>query len=1509
MTEISFPSRFDELIGSSSSGFQVISEWNPCDLSDEEIKNHFDDFAGISNSDDGLNELQQDTIDALYNLIANFSSLNDENRDLFAHCITELSKQAIESIVEQLPMRTKSAKKQIIYFLVEFVKVNEVLSKEENAEADKLSTQTGAKIVKGKAKKSDSNSYQWLSWRHCCLKYIFQALCTEPSHLWNMGIVQENFLRSMWLCCLTMLEDKPLGMSGIGIVDSTIRALCVAIITKSASLFDTSSGALSSLSNALLNAIIKAEHMSNFVAEICNKGRLTPMCGEILKDISRMPLLSTTTGVKNIGIFIESLAKINPDLISQHLAILKGQIDSRAYQIRSSLVHAMGLLISYIHKVSQDLKGEGDIVEGEGERLEGEDEEADKTGGIIDEEGDEILQEKNVDKLCRVRDALLDLLTERVHDVSPYTRAAVLKVWVFLLEDKAVPVRRINAVVELAVDRLLDKTASVRRQALSVLTSVLDHNPFSGNLDEEAFLSKRGELEVALKMRIEILRESAAPAIELDLISGKNIPKEKVSGSDACAANETEEDGDDFEGGEVDEHDDHDDDDDFIDSDDVKQDAEVIALRDQTVFVVSVLEFLSTLSQAMGKIEEIGRSKSTPEVVEVVRFFVRAVNFNVKGTKKCLQSTFSLVWHQEKAVKDECLQAFKSAYLTDGAASQAEFLAPEEIASNLIHVCQMCDSSESASLEQIIGELFAQEDVSKSVIASLWIIALTQFPESGERYSRSGALNILAIIARVQPEILTTARIFQLSQIALQPALSFLASQVEYSVPKEEELKWEEHIDVLKAASKCLQMCGRGSLSITRLTADSTEELSAALSSCVTPLRDIILGSFCFDDEAITRKWFSVCEEAMVALFHIHPCPDRLLASIITPLFGSLSGSLLSSDETVPSTGTVKVYCSAAKLSRLLFVLGQGALCTLVYTEKLADLAKKSADTKSSKGKEDKDEGDKEAADAMEDEMGMAAAADADHERIFNYIVERQLVFDNILGKFHPLIAFIVANETGGRQSGKGPFAAPIVRETALLALCRYMCVSNGLCEIYLPLLFTALEREEIDTNRTTVMIALADLAFRFPNALEPWTTRMYGRLSDDSASVRYNTLMVLTHLILNDMIKVKGQVSHVVMCLNDKCEQVRDLANLFFNKLAERSNNPVYNLLGDIIATLSRDKKSDGAPIESMNTISVMSGAPSDTDTATNSGTEMEVDTDSCGERGVQTVEVDDVIVSEVVAVAAVEVDESSLPKRTLSPREFQSTLKFLLSFVKKDKQADMLFERLLTRLGLAQTSTQRRNLAYCVSELPVSPKGLKKLVELFKLIKDSLHDSLVFDYIQSTVVRAKKALCLKSKDGAAGGTSEATGEETAAPVPVATTGEVKGVFQELEDLLRTVGHMKGSSSTQVEGDGRVEFEDGEEEGEISALPLTAAKGGRSQVAKKGKVMKKGVKASASTVARKSSRRKDYSSSEEEESSDEEEEDAPVVAKGRQAVRGSEKKKIVSKKRQEDDDEEEMDF
>ena len=427
-------------------------------------------------------------------------------------------------------------------------------------------------------------------------------------------------------------------------------------------------------------------------------------------------------------------------------------------------------------------------------------------------------------------------------------------------------------------------------------------------------------------------------------------------------------------------------------------------------------------------------------------------------------------------------------------------------------------------------------------------------------YSAGPIVHVLAMVAKCCPDILTAAKI----RLVVHLAFSGVAVL-------------KRDYALMKAAAQCLQAT-QGYLQTpqqkqqeeveTKTNASSeAREIRSALLEAAPGIRDVILGFWCGNEEAETRQWFEVCEEALHALFHVHPSPDKVFASIIVPLYADLASNSAAS----ASSEEKKVTTDPSRLSRVLFTIGQGAICSLVFTERIANLAKKYAELNKiasanhdSSGKHLSAEKEREGeVDAMEEEMGMVAAADAEHERIFTIVTERQLVCDNLFGKFHPLVAYVVANESN-------TFSHGLLRETSLLALCRLMSVSSVLCELYLPLLFTIVERETSEHVRTTVMIALGDLAFRFPNSLEPWTARMYARLSDSDVLVRYNTLMTLTHLILNDMIKVKGQVSHVVMCLNDSNQKVRDLAGLFFTELSKRSNNPVYNLLGDIIGSLS---------------------------------------------------------------------------------------------------------------------------------------------------------------------------------------------------------------------------------------------------------------------------------------------------------------------------------------------------
>ena len=71
------------------------------------------------------------------------------------------------------------------------------------------------------------------------------------------------------------------------------------------------------------------------------------------------------------------------------------------------------------------------------------------------------------------------------------------------------------------------------------------------------------------------------------------------------------------------------------------------------------------------------------------------------------------------------------------------------------------------------------------------------------------------------------------------------------------------------------------------------------------------------------------------------------------------------------------------------------------------------------------------------------------------------------------------------------------------------------------------------------------------------------------SELVRTNALSVLSHLILNDMVRVKGQISRLVVRLEDPSERIRTLPKVFFTEWGKRGNNPIYNVLPECISSL----------------------------------------------------------------------------------------------------------------------------------------------------------------------------------------------------------------------------------------------------------------------------------------------------------------------------------------------------
>lgn len=141
----------------------------------------------------------------------------------------------------------------------------------------------------------------------------------------------------------------------------------------------------------------------------------------------------------------------------------------------------------------------------------------------------------------------------------------------------------------------------------------------------------------------------------------------------------------------------------------------------------------------------------------------------------------------------------------------------------------------------------------------------------------------------------------------------------------------------------------------------------------------------------------------------------------------------------------------------------------------------------------------------------------------------------------------------GGPQIKNLQQTAPhicILERSAILALCKFMCVSQKICQENLDLVFNILNSRIDFGVKANIIISLGDLFNRFPNALNERTNDIFTLLHDEQNHVRRQALMVITHLILNDMLKLKGQIVDICMLLEDPDEKIRDQVKMFLHEL-----------------------------------------------------------------------------------------------------------------------------------------------------------------------------------------------------------------------------------------------------------------------------------------------------------------------------------------------------------------------
>lgn len=301
--------------------------------------------------------------------------------------------------------------------------------------------------LRGGRKENSAEVEEIINMRATCADSMLAAaksMGTNRHRLWKRGVADETVVVLPCRIAYQMLE------SATGIVARRASSADAALGMIAATV-DSCDALMGTVLAALMDMLHSFEHMAGICAELCVMVSTQRLGVELIREVGRLDTGGASgdggkaSGIKYVAPFIHELAQRRPRLVLANIAHLLPHLDSEPYSLRSAIVFALGHIVEHIGKNTNP-----------------------STEAMMDPEDADAEEGSSSLNLEKSRGTLLDILATRSHDTSSYTRSAVLKTWIQLVQNGAVPVARVHAVTDMAIDRLHDKTVMVRKQALQV---------------------------------------------------------------------------------------------------------------------------------------------------------------------------------------------------------------------------------------------------------------------------------------------------------------------------------------------------------------------------------------------------------------------------------------------------------------------------------------------------------------------------------------------------------------------------------------------------------------------------------------------------------------------------------------------------------------------------------------------------------------------------------------------------------------------------------------------------------------------------------------------------------------------------------------------------------------------------------------------------------------------------------------------------------------------------------
>lgn len=741
----------------------------------------------------------------------------------------------------------------------------------------------------------------------------------------------------------------------------------------------------------------------------------------------------------------------------------------------------------------------------------------------------------------KLRDELLDKLEDHIHDLTTFTRGRAIQVWTKLCTDGAIPLSRMDSLVGKIVGRLRDKSVYVRKAAVKFLTEFLQRNPFAARLsvdelnkklhDENeklAQLTKRDTRQDANRMQVNNEEDDEAAGDENDQSSG-----ESTIVGDLSQPVDTE---------------------------------EIAAQRTVVQYLKDCLQFVHHIRTAIPLVCSMLNSANVSDSQEAIDFFVTAHQFQLKDAISGIRSMLLLAFSRDKGVRSAVIDAYKSIYLNN---SEMESLSYRQrcfqVVKSLMELVEGATVGEILALEEILQQLFVAGDIDSEHIRILFEKYSMKSADVTAQESRL-ACKLLCMLASAEKELVVSnmdtfvtvglgqranedTRLAQLTCATLLKAADFN--------PKVEEMKPAFRLD-------------QNHDIFTRLHQLLVDKINDADDPFYLPLSHAAIKVI----YKLAEHPDQICEEIVKEILAIIIPADN---SRDSGKENEETNTEASSQETVVPDDITDFDIPGHLLCRFFTIVGDIAINQLIFIESSVltevKIRKFITETKEAEKMSQKKPRKASAAPRArktmtpgtpgngEEEIGLAGASAVEDEleqfRLHRIIDDPR----NLLAQIAPLVVQVVSHPE--------IYSDLLVKNAAIMAMAKFMCLSQTFCQTNLRLLFTISSKSEEPVIRQNVIIALGDLCLRYPNLLDQWTPYLYKPLNDADVNVRKNTIKVLSRLILSDMVKAKGQISEMAKLIVDDDTDLSSLARVFFDEF-KKKENAIYNILPDIISHLS---------------------------------------------------------------------------------------------------------------------------------------------------------------------------------------------------------------------------------------------------------------------------------------------------------------------------------------------------